>query len=293
MKVLVVSNCQAFGFANSFQSLADDIDATALTIREMQQRQMSERVDLADGFDHRFIHPSAVDLFPDSMTRDRTTVLPSITFAGYHPDLIYLHEDGQVLNGPLGDYHSAIAFVAFRHAIPLANTVRLYSRAVYDLAGYFDGWVPAKERLLSAYASVGMPIEEEFYEWTRGGPFMHAVNHPKINVIASVAAAALERLGVKSYPVVEAIPDNLMNGPIFPVYPEIAEALGVSGSMRFKPPGARPGTARTWGLSEYVERSFGLLANGAARRLEPAPPFVARVAAVEQAVLSERGDVGD
>ena len=171
------------------------------------QRKPTERARYADGFDHRFIHPIAVDLFPDHVLRDRTTVLPSISFAGYHPDLIYLQERGEILKGPLGDYHSAIAWVSFRQGITPSETVRFYTRGVFFVqAGYLDLWTPAKERMLSTYASAGLPIDDHFYEWTRAGPFMHAINHPKIHAVASVAATALERIGVPVYASADAIP---------------------------------------------------------------------------------------
>src|SRR3546814_6396142 len=73
-----------------------------------------------------------------------------------------------------------------------------------------------------------------FNEWGRQGAFMHTVNHPAVNCIRDVAKALLAESGMRPIDSCVLPHDNLLNSAIFPVYPEIGEVYGVSGSYNFK-----------------------------------------------------------
>ena len=83
---------------------------------------------------------------------------------------------------------------------------------------------------------------------------MYSINHPRIACVRDVARCVLARAGIQAV-YDDALPqDNLANGPIFPVYPEIGARLGVQGSLLFKLGGAY----RFLRLADYVEASFRL-----------------------------------
>ena len=68
----------------------------------------------------------------------------------------------------------------------------------------------------------------------RADPFMYTINHPKPRVMASIARQAFERLGLAPAAVdPDTIEDSLGRGVRLPVYPEIAERLGVDEPFRF------------------------------------------------------------
>lgn len=95
-------------------------------------------------------------------------------------------------------------------------------------------------------------MRENFVRWSRSGPFMHSVNHPKITVQLDIARMLLSRTGLQ---IMESgiIPhDNLTNGPVFPLYPEIGARLGVAGSYNFK----GGGSYRAKDLKQFVSESF-------------------------------------
>lgn len=52
---------------------------------------------------------------------ERTALTPAITFAPFHPDLIYILDNSEPLHGfifgPLGPYHSALSLFAYRLGI--------------------------------------------------------------------------------------------------------------------------------------------------------------------------------
>ena len=81
---------------------------------------------------------------------------------------------------------------------------------------------------------------------------MYAHNHPRITVVRDIARAVLARAGIEAE-YGDALPaDNLANGPVYPVYPEIAERLGVEGSLLFK----TGGRYRFLRLPDFIEASF-------------------------------------
>jgi len=64
---------------------------------------------------------------------------------------------------------------------------------------------------------------------------MHAINHPKLFVLADLALVIVMREGMSFFTDVEnGIEDRIANGPTWPVYPEIARALEVEGKYQFK-----------------------------------------------------------
>jgi hypothetical protein len=63
---------------------------------------------------------------------------------------------------------------------------------------------------------------------------MHTPNRPKIECLLDVARIVLARAGLPAAESEHVPIDNLANGPVFPVYPEIAARLGVRGSCLFK-----------------------------------------------------------
>lgn len=81
----------------------------------------------------------------------------------------------------------------------------------------------------------------------------HSVNHPSINMLSDLARLMAQKAGL---PVLDhsLLPhDNLANGPIFPVYAEIAMELGLTnGAYCFK----AANQYTTLSLSEFIHGSF-------------------------------------
>jgi hypothetical protein len=108
----------------------------------------------------------------------------------------------------------------------------LFNRLVYARLGYLDAFGKARtllERRLADFAGL-------FESWHARGPFMHTANHPRVFVLADIARAAAIGAGLlpQDTPAVTPAFDHLAGNTIWPVYPEIAEALGVPGGLVFK-----------------------------------------------------------
>jgi hypothetical protein len=277
---VVISNCQAFGVANAVQALTG-IRTTSLTIADLEKAPEEDLERYADA-DILLVARKASRRISGHRIEAKASWIPMISFNGYHPDVVYLQRGGTRAKGVLGEYHSALAFAAFRCDRSVRSTVELFNAETYRQAGYLDAWDPARESLFRQFKASGLALEDRFYAWSRSTPFMHTVNHPAIRVLTDVAAAALREIGQPIERATE-FPDNLANGAVFPVYPEIGEALGVPGSYRFK----LPTSSQTLSLEEFVKASFAAFA-AEGPLLAPVPRSAALVARLESII----GEVG-
>ena len=235
---LLIYNCQAMGLGNCLNLLCDSILVEAHDPATYGPNAARILANL-DGYERILVAPFVeIQQKIDFGKRDNVWRLPTPLFTAYHPDLCYLAADGPLSRGPLGHYHSAIAFAAFRCGLTEQQALALYCEDTYQQLGYFDRWSKDREVFIGAFKSFGFEIGPLFTEWTRSGSFMHSINHPKIHCLRDIAIAILERAG-KEVNVTDILPhDNLTSGPVFPVYPEIGTRLGVRGSYLFKPGGA-------------------------------------------------------
>lgn len=253
-KWLIVFNCTNIGLANSLKLMAPDLEVESIDFGRFKKEYGSYRRRL-DAFDliltaPHFVKNECVDFSTVATVR----TLPIPYFDAYHPDLCYLMRDKDVLKGPLGDYHSKIVVAAYKTGVPRTRVQSLFRASRYDAFGYFDRWMPAREALLTGYSALGLDLAQHFRHWSLHKQFMHSVNHPAIEVVYDIAACLLAREGVDRRAGV--VPhDNLMNGPIYPVFDEIAEHLSITGSYLFK----LPAQYRCIDLPTFIDQSYDFL----------------------------------
>jgi len=254
-RVLVVSNCQTIGLANSMRALTDFIvDAkSALEFSKLDQAGM-ERL---HQYDHIFALHGVIEPYEETPLRDRFVTIPHLFFHGFHPDLLNYDvtgPNGKVIGGPAGN--SAIVVACFLEGVDVAQTAAMFRPEIFDRLDYFGGWDEQRDRLFERCRAGGYAVEADFYRWCTHGCFMHLSNHPRLLCVMDVAVDALRRIGVRVSPRYDIVLDNLALGPIFPAYPEVAALYGFAGSYRFKP----GGTSYTLSLPEFIESSFEILA---------------------------------
>ena len=195
--------------------------------------------------------------FPSAKLR----FLPSITFPAYHPDCEYIYKNygtdsTTTFATPVcGHYQSAITFWSWKQGLSKQDTRRLFRYDVYNHLGYFSLFESAKKRLLQTGRDSLFPLERFLQEWIKCGSFMHSINHPKLFVLAQIAREFLLREGFEPLPHVENyMHDAFLNHGCWPVYPEVAEQLGISGdSYHFKKAGPE---LHMVSLEEFIDSSF-------------------------------------
>lgn len=251
---LLIFNCQVLGLSNCLNLLSDEIHVEHYDPKGF--RDNAEGIEKRVGsFARVLIAPQIESQLPESITsHPNVWRVPTISFSAYHPDICYLRDQGASLKGPLGDYHSLIAYAAYRKGLSVQNAAKLFRSSIYEQLGYYDRWDQAKNQLLETFAKAEFDLAASFPNWSRNSAFMYSTNHVHVRCLLDVAKAILKRAG-KASVYEDTMPhDNLANGPIFPIYPEIGARLGVHGSYLFK----LGGQYRFIRLDEFLSRSFEL-----------------------------------
>ncbi len=253
-KWIVISNCQTVGIANSLSLLCANVTVEACDIWQLTKNRAHWEARLPE-FDQLIIladirHINVIDLSP----YNNITWFPSFLFRAFHPDLCYVTSPDGHIKTPMDEYNSCLAFAAYKSNLTLAQTRDLYTHEVYQAVGFYNFWQAEKEQLFRRFDDFELDIRSSFVHWARQGSFMYSGNHPKVNAVYDIATLIAQKIRGKHFKTTIRPHDNLAVGPIFPIYPEIAENLGLEdGSYLFKPISAY----KLFELDEFLEGSFG------------------------------------
>ncbi|MEA2832224.1 MAG: hypothetical protein QOG66_426 [Methylobacteriaceae bacterium] len=265
-RIAVVANCQSFGLAYAMKLL--NLDATVHRFPIIYKswtdgRTLARTLKL---YDYVFFQPFGPGYVRGGSghpvleeLRDAIQ-LPTLTFTGFHPDQVFIYDrvkgDQAPIIGPLGPYHSGLAFFAYRAGLPVEAALRLFNRDVFDTVGYFDVWNGATEAFLQEGQRFSLDFREDLLRWSRRGCFMYSNIHPKPFVFYDFARQLMRRAGVPLNTVNfdDYAIDDLVRGFVYPVYPEIAEHYGIQGSYIFKGAHFSFGTdvGEFWDLRQFV-----------------------------------------
>ena len=268
-KILLLGNCQVRPLSQLMQAMLADADIASIELvpdvvkrLEDGEAEISRLIVEADIiFFH--LHGDALQAFRKNFPKENNKVrlIPRIAFSGFHPDIDYVEDGkGNKVLGPLGSYHSSIAFWGWKNALSVAATLALFREDIYESLGYFGYAGVSRDLLLSEGEQTGTPIGKMMEKWSQRGCWMYSMNHPKLFCLADVARSALEREGMVTLPGVEEfVDDELSSDSVLPVYPEVANKLGFVGHYLFK-----RGTDVTLrglpvamlSLKQFVEASF-------------------------------------
>jgi hypothetical protein len=244
LRVMLIGNCQVATVGSLMQAMAGDVVAQAIEstptwLRRVESGELDLEPELREA-DLVYVQliGSVVDRIREHYPAHaaKLRLFMPLNFTAFHPDCVYVTTpDGGHLQGPMGDYHSSIAFWACRQGWNVKDTLALFRPEVYDLLGFADHEASSREVLLQFGAMAGLALEPLLHGWMRGGVWMHTINHPKVHALADLAAELLRREGVE--PMVQLGPlveDSLAHFPVWPVYPPIAARYGAQGSYLFK-----------------------------------------------------------
>jgi hypothetical protein len=265
---LVLGNCQARPIAACLQAMNRDVSFTGF---ELSLHVLSRYFSSADPRLHETLSQyddillqtvcasTVLQHYPDLQSRARR--FPVLGFSAFHPDLVYvgLRSQQHHMSGPMGHYHSALALWAYLRGLSPAESLPLFNERAYEVLGYFDFWAASRQALLTDWQASDLILGDSFENWQRAGCFMHSINHPKLLVCADVAGKLLANLALPSIPAAtQFVRDEFVDGPVWPVYPEVGERLGIDGNYLFKVEGGQnPGRpVVTVDLLEFLEASF-------------------------------------
>lgn len=272
-RILIIGVCQGAAIARAMRLLLPDAAVTFLSafgaakafprIGDLIAEAQSHDVVFATTYLPAFRDGGDIETL---RAASNLILMPLIVFPAFHPDLVHIGEemvpgDGNLLVGPMGRSHSALALFGFRAGLSPDETQRLFTASVYRRLGYFDGWDESVSFLRTLGQQAGYDLDADLARWTRRGCFMHTNNHPKMYVAADLARGLLARAGIPfgdcdldSY-----LSDDFIRLGTWPVYPEIAEHYGVPGSSLFLTAEiAKAGRSRTLTFQAFIARSFAL-----------------------------------
>jgi len=184
----------------------------------------------------------------------KVVMVPHIHFEAFHPDITYAHNSK---NQRITKFHynSMIGLWCYKNKVSIRSARSLFSRECYANLGYFTCWHACEERLRSTFLKCGFSQEsflQFFSNIKRTGNFMHSINHPQAHVSVRLAKHLLYQIdpSFNQFSRVIIIEDPLTE-KIWPLYPEIGEALGVEGNYYW-----RINNQEIFGVEDYLSFVF-------------------------------------
>lgn len=259
MKITVVGNCQGDSLAICLKAMNPNLDVEFILITDIRNGTRTP-ADILSQSDKVFAQPHVKDDLGND-TEGKVSYFPAVAFPAFHPDMTYVTGvrkggEKETVHSPMVIYHSAIALFGYIHEVSIDDLCGWYNRYVFNKFGYFDVWDSARADLLAEGELAGMPLGFLFEQWRARGNFMYSFNHPRLAVIADIARALLlrEQLPIINQNVADYLDDPLRSMSIWPVYPHIAERLGLQGDLNFK--SHEPGV--TYSIRQFLEISYQL-----------------------------------
>lgn len=244
LRYVVLGNRQAVGMSRCLQALLGGPMPHAEIVSSETLGQWESQDVMSAVFtthDRVFIQPWLWKrLAPRySAFESKVVLYPSVAFSAYHPDVVDVRigSTGTTLaDGPMEQCHSSIALLAWKAGLSVAETVALFRGEVLQRLGFFDWWESSEQALLEEGRAANLPLEEMLGRWKAKGCFMHLPASPKVFVLAHIAQALLERLGLPTEPFefTELAHDHLADEVAWPIYSELGAHLGCRGSYEFK-----------------------------------------------------------
>lgn len=266
MSVVGIGNCQVDGIV---KCAADALGMTSVYVHPRAAREDREgfRALIAEAsiaFASRGSQQVELKAIANEIGRADLPVLavPRVYFSGFHPDVAYPNTAAAELKGlPMGNAHSAILLAAFRDNLSVQETLSLYRGEVYEALGYFDAYDFSIEALIDECSQCGFDVAPMLPAWLEGGAFVYVPLHPRIEVLDDIARALLRSAGRKELGPPTAVDDELSRNLIWPIYPEIADRIGIAGDYIFRPKNSKAVTRAELApmdLAAFVERSFAV-----------------------------------
>lgn len=278
-RIAVIGNCQGAAVTTALRLLLPEAHVVYHSVYRIARRfpAMADLVRELGSYDAVFAGSFSAP-FRDggSFEALRAAVglvqMPVVVFSAYQPDIVYvgdLSDAVRLVRTPVGGYNSALALFGFLQGLSVEATLRLFDPEAYRLVGYLGIWEGSQATLLGLGRDSGWDLGPDLLRWTRRGPFMHLVNHPRMFVTNDLARGLLAKAGI-AFPDIDLdsyAADEIVRLGSWPLYPGIAEQFGLDGSRTFLRPAEGAAMPRTIGLRAFVEGSFASYGKVARARL--------------------------
>lgn len=244
MRIILLGNCQVGGLVDSLKLLAPEFEIQSELVSNdvpTLARELSKHVNLRktglmlhDSVQNIInFHPQLQGILPNE-----TIVIPTVTFAAFHPDIQYGFISGNVVkNGLDSDWNSRILLWAYLNKLKEREARELFREEVFRQLGYLDEWAPSVASLKSGFEKYGFDFGRWMRTVQRDGVFMYGINHPLPIALSNLAIQIAERELKSKHQIVsnlhKYVTDYLAH-IVWPIYPEIGNEFGVEGTYQWR-----------------------------------------------------------
>jgi len=261
MKIGILGNCQANAWKEAIRIISGHDDVWAVDLADQSEGDPLSRVGvLVSQCDFIFIVDSHKHLVQESeifkLIQVEPVFIPSITFTGFHPDVLFARLGESTLTSGHGSaWLSRILLWSHINGIQEEQILSFYDGNLFEKLGYLDHFAVAIDSLRHQFLPFELNADSWLTSCRRLGIFMHGPNHPwaaAIGILANQMLRSVPGLSIKRTISSEEFlryMNDYQSVSIWPVFPEIALRLGHEGSYLFKHQGS------IQDLSEYVRNT--------------------------------------
>lgn len=237
--IVVTSNCVTAGLSTALQFLCPSYRIVPFPISDLENADKARNVLGAAAIWITAFHFDT----PAKLGLDQTNPglrvfkIPALSFAAFHPDICYVRNqnDNDLV---MPHYNSRIGVWAYNRGLSVDQTLPLFSAEVFGAVGYLNRWDSEVQHLQRQFERTDLKNEFEAVHrrLRRMGCFMHSINHPRVELIIEIARAVARALQLPTVDKgAEILFSDVLDNVNWPIYPAIAESLGLStGSYVFK-----------------------------------------------------------
>lgn len=162
--------------------------------------------------------------------------LPTFLIKSFHPDLVYVQKKSGGLVSEEVPYNSRICLFSYLNDIDQSDVVKFFSEEIFRHLGYLDLLENDRHMIARVSKATSLPISDIFECFIKNKiPFMHSVNHPKIEFLKEVTFKFLEKENIFfNRAKADYLEDPLKDMATFPIYKEVAKNLGFNSEYYFK-----------------------------------------------------------
>jgi hypothetical protein len=260
-RIVVSGNCQIGALSATLAAmLPDDVVEPVAYFPEDPASEALNREALrgADVWVNNISRPLHDQIIGDVERPGTILYVPNVRFFGFHPDILHVSftDGGTLQTGAAGPYNSAIVLAGWKLGLDEDQIVARFTRETCAALGYSRFWGQALVELKRRVDLSDLDWGEVYLPLARGTAFMLTDNHPRLDVMVHLARLAGGRLGADpeavAFPWEQVIPDGLLaTSEVWPVYPGVAEPLGLRGGHVW-----RTSAGELLDLRTFVRRSL-------------------------------------
>lgn len=235
----ILGNCQARGLANALSLLHEELIFSSESPPTDLDSLAEKLKDIANSQSVLFLTNALRQTITSNellheFDRPENIYIPTIFFTAFHPDIQYAYADGSLVKNGFGaDWNSRLLLWAYLNDVSQSSARDLFNEKVYRAIGYFDKWSKSSDALQLEFKACDFEYSQWIKTVQRSGVFMYGVNHPTQLGITQLAIQISEKVfpnsRIRSKLALD-YSDDFLSNVRWPIYPEIAERMGVEGS---------------------------------------------------------------